>query len=109
MKCFLVTALLLAIAGCATDQSRRDQYLQVNPQTEPRISAAITEGSIVIGMTKEEVIASWGYPCGRCYGTRESSAGDWWEYNPFGSSSYGIGAGTHLRFDNSGRLKYWSK
>jgi hypothetical protein len=34
--------------------------------------------------------------------------GDSWEYNIFGTGSYGIGAGTYLFFDNRGILQYWS-
>ncbi|GKS69549.1 hypothetical protein W03_15530 [Nitrosomonas sp. PY1] len=68
---------------------------------------------IMVGMTKDQVLASWGKPCGWCYGTRQSSTGDIWEYNKFGSSyigSYlGVRSNTYLYFDTRDILRYWVK
>jgi hypothetical protein len=63
---------------------------------------------LTVGMTKAEVRASLGDPCGTCYGTRHNSWGDTWEYNVFGSSGMGIGSGTIVYFDSSGRVTGWS-
>jgi outer membrane protein assembly factor BamE len=108
MKCFLLLAIIYLAAGCSMigDQTRRDEYLASHPITQFRDE--ISRGAIKVGMSKEEVIASWGQPCGYCYGTSQSSTGDSWEYNIFGTGSYGIGAGTYLFFDNRGILQYWS-
>ena len=81
----------------------------LNDSTIPaNISTAIRNKEIMVGMTKEQVIASWGEPCWMCYGMRRSSSGDTWEYNPGGITSLGIGAGTYLYFDNNDVLRYWN-
>lgn len=99
---------LALLAGCVSDQSRRTDYLAANPSTSPEIAAAIKAGQIKVGMTKDQVQASWGAPCSRCYGTRQASWGDTWEYNTFGSGSYGAGSGTYIYFDRAGKVRSWS-
>lgn len=105
----LLTALLL-IQGCATaiQNNIRNEVLS-NPDLKPEIRDAIQRQAVHVGMTKQQVLASWGEPCWWCYGTRKTSNGDSWEYNVFGSSYMGAGSGTYLYFDNNGILKFWSK
>lgn len=108
-------ALLLValLSSCAlmpgADNRRRQEWVQNNPQADPRIISAISQGQIVKGMRSTEVQASWGPPCGYCRGTRRTSEGEWWEYNPFGSGRYSYGNGTYLFFNNSGVLEYWTE
>lgn len=59
------------------------------------------------GMNKAQVAAAWGNPCRYCYGTRHGSWGDVWEYNPFGATTYGIGAGKYVYFDRYGHVEGW--
>lgn len=109
MRTLLLAAVLLS--GCAMyggHDRRRSAYLQSRPDIAPEMRWAIADGKIRQGMTKEEVIASWGEPCWYCRGTREASFGDTWEYNVFGSGSYGAGNGTYLFFDPGGKLRHWS-
>lgn len=61
-----------------------------------------------VGMTKDQVRASMGNPCGPCYGTTHNSWGDTWEYNAFGTGSQGIGNGTIVYFDAGGKVTGWS-
>jgi len=105
----LTVAFSLGLVGCASDQVRRDNAMKAHPEWPEEIRKTIAEGKIQVGMTKDQVKASWGPPCGYCYGTKQSSWSDTWEYNPFGTGRYGIGAGTYLFFDSSGQLKAWSK
>lgn len=109
----LFLSAVIALSGCALfgggDEGRRYDYIeQRQGQLDPQIRAAIIDGKIMRGMTKEEVRASWGEPCWHCYGTRKASWGDMWEYNVFGSGSYGIGNGTYVYFDAGDRVTQWS-
>ena len=73
----LVTFVMLLVAGCAKDQrgnwvivprgmptpmERVNRHLESNPQLSPEVRQAISEGSIIKGMTREDVLASWGNP-----------------------------------------------
>lgn len=108
-KKIILALFVVVLAACASQQSKREAYLKNHPNTDPVIAQAIKAGKIRKGMTKEEVRASWGDPCWYCYGTKEASWGDSWEYNPFGTGRYSVGAGTYVYFDRSGKVINWSK
>jgi hypothetical protein len=100
------------MSGCAlfgSDESRRYDYIEGHKGAlDPTVRAAIIDGKIMRGMSKEEVRASWGDPCWYCRGTRTASWGETWEYNVFGSGTYGIGNGTYIYFDERGLVREWS-
>jgi outer membrane protein assembly factor BamE len=106
----LITALILAtLTGCATHGTeQRAAVVAAHPDWSVQTKQDVLSGLIRVGMTQEQVLASWGTPCLTCYGTRRSSVGEWWEYNPFGTTRSGIGAGKHLFFGPDGKLRYWS-
>lgn len=60
MKYFLIGVILLC--GCATFPSAqvRQTYVDSHPSLPKETRQAILEGKIRIGMTKDEVKASWG-------------------------------------------------
>ena len=88
---------------------RRYNYLKDKVDVLDRdVINQIAVGTINLGFTKEQVIAARGEPCSYCYGTTESSWGDTWEYNPFGTSTYGIGHGTYIYFNKMGNVTGWS-
>lgn len=106
----LMLAGVVVLGGCGIMQEREARRLALaDPNLTPEIRAAIHAKHIRVGMTKRQVLAAWGNPCWYCYGTRQTSRGDVWEYNVFGSSSYGIGSGKYLYFDSTGHLTYWSR
>jgi outer membrane protein assembly factor BamE len=106
MKAIVILSFIL-LSACAVPQSRiRQEYIYQNLDLPNEVAWAVLEGQIVKGMTKDDVRASWGIPCGYCPGTRENSWGDTWEYNVFGTA-YGIG--TLVFFDKNGRVSGWSK
>lgn len=109
MKNIIFLFFVLLVSCGAIDNYRIRKEVLDSKLTTPATKKLIEQGKIKIGMTKDEVIASWGLPCYHCYGTRSTSSGDWWEYNSFGTSRYGTGSGTHLRFNSAGILVYWSK
>lgn len=105
IKKALFLSLFLVISACQSNKVR--QEVLADKSIPQEYMQAIKENRIMVGMTKRMVIASWGNPCSYCPGTRQTSLGDWWEYNIFGTGSYSYGAGKYLFFDNSGVLKYW--
>lgn len=104
MRTAVCGIILIFLCGCVTQQDRLD-WLATHPDTPPRIAQAVSQGAITQGMTKAQVRASWGTPCGLCYGTTQSSWGDTWEYNPLGYGSYSTG--TIVYFDSAGRVRGW--
>lgn len=104
----IIFILAAVLSGCAILEPPEKKRLLADPNLPSDVRSAILAGKIRVGMTKDQVTAAWGYHCWYCRGTRHSSWGDTWEYNPFGSGSYGVGSGTYLFFDASGRLRGWS-
>lgn len=111
VKAALLIIGCLLLVGCASlsAEHRRNQYIEQHQDSKSDITLnAIAHGYIKMGMTKEDVLASWGNPCGWCYGTTHNSWGDSWEYNVFGAGSYGVGSGTYVYFDRWGRVSGFS-
>jgi hypothetical protein len=44
------------------NDERREQYFNDHPELSEQIKQCIRKGTIVLGMTKEQVTASWGKP-----------------------------------------------
>ncbi|MER0203462.1 MAG: hypothetical protein DU480_06295 [Nitrosomonas sp.] len=111
-----VIATVLMLSGCsAVKDNRIRQEVLADSNLPEEIRRAIDLKELAVGMTQEQVIASWGSPCKWCYRTRKSSSGDTWEYHIPGADSVivgsdfvGIGTGTYLYFDKDRILKYWS-
>lgn len=88
----LLVLVFLATTGCAafsrplmkSDQDSGREYINRHPELTEEIKQAILHGEVIKGMTKDEVIASWGNPSrinepftnqfGNYYG-------ETWEYN----------------------------
>ncbi|HKJ94857.1 MAG TPA: hypothetical protein VKA32_04430 [Gammaproteobacteria bacterium] len=105
--------LMFSLAGCAAMTSAltgtptpaaRAAYVKKHPEIPDRYKKAIKDGQIMEGMSKDEVRASWGDPCGLCYGTTSNSWGDSWEYGIPNSAS----TGQIVYFDPSGSVTGWS-
>ncbi|MFC1666369.1 hypothetical protein ACFL0P_00665 [Candidatus Omnitrophota bacterium] len=84
-KMIFLIILLIFIYGCATTPNQAGQnYINLHPEISEKIKQGILAKRIDIGMTSQELIASWAYPrrIGRTvtdYGTREQ-----WIYDPLG-------------------------
>ncbi|MBL8500549.1 MAG: hypothetical protein JNL77_08225 [Nitrosomonas sp.] len=112
----IVIATILLLSGCsAVRDNRIRQEVLADSNLPEEIRRAIDLKELAVGMTQEQVIASWGSPCKWCYRTRKSSSGDTWEYHIPGADSIivgsdfiGIGTGTYLYFDKDRILKHWS-
>ncbi|MCC8996458.1 MAG: hypothetical protein LM517_05280 [Nitrosomonas sp.] len=111
-----LVAVILLMSGCGAVKENRIRYEVLSDSSLPEeIRRAIDHKELVAGMTRQQVIASWGLPCKWCYRTQKSRGGDIWEYHIPGADSIivgsdfiGIGTGTYLYFDKDGILKYWS-
>lgn len=54
---------ILLLSGCATYDyalQRRQEYVNSHPKLSEDTKKCILEGKVAIGMTKDEVVASWG-------------------------------------------------
>jgi hypothetical protein len=74
--CLSIILILVSIEGCAIldiaresnynnpkpDRDQREKYVLAHPELDPRHCNLIENGIVGIGMSKEEVIASWGKP-----------------------------------------------
>ena len=113
MKKLLLTICLLLVGGCEamiTDvinkwddslhghTSRRQKYIESNPELHAKTKEYILAGQIVLGMTKSEVVASLGYPR-----DVNKSVGVWGVDEQWVYGSY---TGTYLYFTN-GILTSW--
>lgn len=59
----ITLAILTFLTGCVTPSvQNRQKYLTSHPNTEPSIRQAILDNRIMVGMTCDEVRASWGSP-----------------------------------------------
>jgi hypothetical protein len=85
MKKIMVLVIALALTACGfltkMDRDRRTNYVASHPELTEKVRDCIFQGKIMFGMTKEEVIASWGEPA-----RKNMSAGKWgihdqWVYN----------------------------
>lgn len=114
--CIILIAAIILLNGCGSVREYRIREAVLSDASIPEeIRRAIDYRELMVGMTKEQVIASWGLPCKWCFGTRRSPGGDTWEYVTFGSEYLvtgsdflGIGNGIYLFFDKDGILKHWS-
>ena len=69
MKLVIIILLLFIFTGCATtgplfkpSYNTRLEYINAHPELSQEIKQAILEGRVIEGMTKEDVIATWGKP-----------------------------------------------
>jgi len=78
---------------------RRQAYVQSHPELDAATQTRILEGKIAIGMTTEQVVASWGltYDVNR-------SVGAWGVHEQW---VYGYGRTSHYLYFENGRLTSW--
>ena len=61
-------------------KTRRESYLTANPKMPDVFKDAIMKGGIMIGMTHEDVTASWGAPYDKRQFMISGELGETWEY-----------------------------
>jgi hypothetical protein len=90
----VITLMVLSLFGCTSTNKNfsensyknpkpnkeiREEYVSIHPELNPRISGLIKSGIVGIGMSKEEVTASWGRP-DHIKKTSEFGADEIWYY-----------------------------
>lgn len=65
----MILSLSLLLCSCATtsqakmpNSESRKNYVEAHPDLSLEIKQAILEGKVIEGMTKEDVLATWGEP-----------------------------------------------
>jgi len=81
--------LVFALPGCKT---------AISPEWSPRIQEACEKGQLTIGMTRDQVRSSWGYPQNRHVFTTNSVSYETWVYHPTRRSTWLV------MFDPRGRV-----
>ncbi len=90
------TVLFLMVTGCAANgplikpnHNSRQGYINQHPELTQEIMQAILEGEVIAGMTKEQVVVSWGKPSKTDDFSTDPNAwwydprGEGWWYKPF--------------------------
>jgi outer membrane protein assembly factor BamE (lipoprotein component of BamABCDE complex) len=83
-KRLLSSLILMVFLACnlpPTAQERRSKYLVNHPNLSGKVKNEIRSGQVSIGMTKEQVRASWGYPDDINKTITEYSYQEQWVYN----------------------------
>lgn len=69
VKNMMILSLSLLLCSCATtsqarmpDYESRNNYVEMHPELSSGIKQAVLEGKVIEGMTKQDVLASWGEP-----------------------------------------------
>lgn len=104
IKNAVILAILFAmlICGCETMKNqRRQDYVTTHPELTQQTKQDILEGRIRIGMTREQVKATWGYP-----DDINRTVGSWGEHEQW-IYGYDIRFRRYLYFEN-GKLTSWS-
>lgn len=89
--------LVLVAAGCASQGVGKDTralYVTEHPEVAPKYANAILAGEVLVGMSRDMVLAAWGQPT-RVEKLRENPKGEQrWVYGNYLTSA----AVTHLYF-----------
>jgi len=93
----LLFCFIFISVGCESNAVRRDEASSQHPEWSDYDKQMIAGGMIRPGMTKDQVRASWGKPCGNCTGTKIHDSGvESWEYQT-----------QVVFFDKNGKVTRW--
>ena len=82
----VVVLLMMAVTtGCATtpsleDSARRGLYLDTHPTLPPAVRAAVQSGDLIVGMSREMVVAAVGWPVRTEQAASPNSVYECWIY-----------------------------
>ncbi|UCE65613.1 MAG: hypothetical protein JSU85_12200 [Candidatus Zixiibacteriota bacterium] len=80
-KILLILIALLFILACTPpEKNMRERYVNDNPELKSDIKKAILEGDVIVGMTKEQVYASWATPIFKGEKREKGSTYEYWTY-----------------------------
>ncbi len=73
-------AFFLFLTCTPPEKHLRERYVNDNPELKSDIKKAILEGDVIVGMTKEEVYASWATPIFKGEKREKGSTYEYWTY-----------------------------
>ena len=77
----LFLGVMIINTGCESNAVRREEAFTQHTEWSEHDKKLIADSMINYGMTKEQVRAAWGQPCGECLGTKKYDSGvESWEY-----------------------------
>ncbi len=85
-KISIIVIMVLFLCGSTTvEEQRRKQFIQSNATLNEDMKLHISEGKIQLGMTEEQVIASWGEPIYRHeeHDLNFHNIGEEWRYGEY--------------------------
>lgn len=87
MKKIIFLLITVTILGCGTTQNLQDKLISEHPEWTSEEVSLIKENKIIIGMTKDMVLASWGEPnyINQNNSTYSGDVISWTYYSIFGS------------------------
>lgn len=89
-------------------ERRRKWYVDNNPSLPLAMQRLILEGRVTIGMTQEQVLASWGWPRDVSRTVTASGTTERWSYGYYIAERNGVRYTHYLYFDD-GRVTSWQK
>ena len=76
----IIIALLIAVSCTPPQRHLRERYVNDNPELKNEIRKAILRGDVIVGMTKEQVYASWATPIYKQEVTEKQTTYEVWTY-----------------------------
>ena len=76
----IIGALLLFISCTPPKRHMRQRYVNDNPELKSEIKKAILRGDVIVGMTKEQVYASWATPIYKGEKKENGTTYEYWTY-----------------------------
>lgn len=93
----LSAAMVLVWGGCATPQSRAQQYPEAMEGLSPEERAKVEAGEVDLGFTEEMVLVALGEPDRRyTASTTEGESEIWAYYEGHGRTGFSVGVGTGI-------------
>ena len=99
----------MLLSGCTADKyfiKARQDYIDGHPERPQEIKECIKEGAIMRGMTKEEVILSWGDTIHKNKTVTSLGESEQWEYDKWLKEGSDISNLQYLYFED-GVLQSW--
>lgn len=81
MRFFLLIITFFLLFSCTPPKKHmRERYVNENPELRSGIKKAVIDGDVIVGMTKEQVYASWGTPIFRGEKTEKDITYEYWTF-----------------------------
>lgn len=96
MKKYIIVWVMISfmLSGCVTVQTLKGYELNHHPEWPDSIKQAIMNGKLLIGMTRDQVLASWGTNYKVNKTIDKDGAHEEWIYRYYSKNA------THLYFEN---------